>query len=71
MKNLVKELEKTAKEITPWGNSRYVLARADLRDLLEAAAKRIRELEGSPLGAVRGVTLINPGSGYSDFWKQR
>ena len=45
MKNLVKELENTAKAITPWGNSNYILARADLRDLLEAAAKRIRELE--------------------------
>ena len=44
MKNLVEKLEKSAKQIEPWMDGHYLLPFADLRELLEAAAKRLREL---------------------------
>ena len=52
--NLVEELEYTAKQVHPWTEDEgYILSFSDLRDLLEKAAKRIKELEKRAYGAVQ------------------
>ena len=57
---LVEKLEKTAKEIDPWTDSGYVLAFADLREMVAAAAKRIKELEKQPPLRVRDEEWLDP-----------
>ena len=42
---LIDKLEELASTCNPWDKGDYILPIADLRDLLEQAAKRLRELE--------------------------